>query len=498
MRLDDIAIIGGGASGLACAVVAAREMSCAKVSAAKHSREKECTPARITIYETTDKTGRSILRSGNGRCNFTNANISNFTKEDFCNTYHNGCFVFDFAQNLEQAWSAKICANTQSGAGRAQDATDMQGDAENMQAATGTQSDAGRIHRATGHAQSATDIQRATTTQNATTHENSNAVLNFFESLGLVWRKEPDGRAYPLSGKASTVLNLLRAHAKKLGVREVVNTRISRIEPRGNSGFILHTEDGQMLHAHRVVLAAGGKAAPNMLRDVSTSYTQTTPVLAPLALRETKVTRALDNIRVKCSVSLVRGGRKIETEHGEVLFRKYGASGIAVFNLSRFAQAKDVLSINLLGGINESEAEKTISNIAKYLTDFMGEKPNCAEVLRGVLQDGVAREVMRTSGILPESKSFSVRDLAHALCNFEFSVLGAGDAKLAQVQRGGFSTSNINPKTMEVLGCSGLHITGEALDIDAPCGGFNLHWAWSSGMLAGLACANCSDLRQSV
>ena len=519
-RVCDIAIIGGGASGLAAAVAAARGL------------QNEATPARIAIFESTDKVGRSILRSGNGRCNFTNTNIAHFTQSDYCNFYHNGAFVCEVSQNLENALDIG-CGNLHS-------------------------FDSGERFNKLDK------------------DEKHNTVLNFFESLGLLWRAEQDGRAYPLSGKASTILNLLRDAAATFGVEERVNTRITRIEPRDGvisgagvgdsskiaesagaqqkcSGFILHTQDGQMIHARKVILAAGGNVSLDILHDMvceqsgkdsnTLTYTPTAPVLAPLGVRETRTTRALDNVRVKCSVSLLRAGHEVAKERGEVLFRKYGVSGIAVFNLSRIAQPGDTLSINLLdsvvsgvvanacgagaisnvgagaysnvgkaanacgagadsaasvagsgtasatAGAPEKDAEKIIENISRNLRQFTHKPPTCANVLRGILQEPLARAVARAANTQPESTHFDVQKLAHTLCNFNFTVTGIGDAKLAQVQRGGFSAHDLDLKTMQVRCCPGLHVTGEALDIDAPCGGFNLHWAFVSGLLAGISCA---------
>ena len=79
--------------------------------------------------------------------------------------------------------------------------------------------------------------------------------------------------------------------------------------------------------------------------------------------------------------------------------------------------------------------------------------------------------------------------LARALKAFPLEVRGVGDARQCQVTRGGFAVEAFDPATMEARACPGLHVVGEALDVDAPCGGYNLHWAWASGLLAGAAAA---------
>ena len=87
-----------------------------------------------------------------------------------------------------------------------------------------------------------------------------------------------------------------------------------------------------------------------------------------------------------------------------------------------------------------------------------------------------------------------IEALAKAIKSFELEVKGVGDAGQCQVQRGGFCVDSVNAKTMETPAVSGLYLCGEALDVDAPCGGYNLHWAWSSGLLAGLSIARDMNL----
>ena len=77
--------------------------------------------------------------------------------------------------------------------------------------------------------------------------------------------------------------------------------------------------------------------------------------------------------------------------------------------------------------------------------------------------------------------------LARTLKAFPLVVKGLGDERLCQVHRGGVAVEAVRPETMEVAGQPGLYVCGEALDVDAPCGGYNLHWAWVSGIVAGEA-----------
>ena len=87
-----------------------------------------------------------------------------------------------------------------------------------------------------------------------------------------------------------------------------------------------------------------------------------------------------------------------------------------------------------------------------------------------------------------------IEAIAKAIKSFELEVKGISDAGQCQVQRGGFCSGSVNAKTMEASAVPGVYLCGEALDVDAPCGGYNLHWAWSSGLLAGLSIARDLNL----
>ena len=122
------------------------------------------------------------------------------------------------------------------------------------------------------------------------------------------------------------------------------------------------------------------------------------------------------------------------------------------------------------------------------------------QLFAGMLLPAVARAVCKQAGVRVED-GFSrdgVCALARALKGFRLEVRGVGDARQCQVTRGGFSVEAFSPETMEARILPGLHVVGEALDVDAPCGGYNLHWAWASGLLAGAAAAAFASARAAV
>ena len=420
-----LAIIGGGAAGLAAAV------------AAGERARKLGEPLDVTVYERDDRVGRSILATGNGRCNFSN-------EHPYIDDYRNGDFVEDAVSGLMTAYGSH-----------------------------------------------ATDRDRKML------HDNGHLVNLFFYQHGLMWRVEGDGRQYPRTNKASTVVDILRASAARVGVREACEHEVVAVEPpRGEGGlFSLQLKDKRLLRADAVIVACGGKAASS-LRACGLACHQLRPVLGPLACEETAVTRELDNIRVRCVVSLVRGGgassEVVATESGELLFRKYGVSGICVFNLSRFAEPGDKLVLNFLDGDDSTQAERYLFSRRKLLARRFGENLTCADMLRGLLLPRVAEAVLKQACLRPGDPfaKAQVPVLARALTAFALTVSGIGDEGICQVRRGGFDVAAFDPRTMGARDVPGLFAVGEVLDVDGPCGGYNLHWAWTSGLLAGMSAAD--------
>lgn len=428
-----IAVIGGGAAGLAAAIAAAQTL---------HAEGRFAADA-VVLFEADDRVGRPILATGNGRCNFSNARID-------ARRYRNAGFVAQALASLEAASGHAACA----GPGA------------------------------------------------------PNAVLRFFERAGLAWREEGEGRLYPATGKASTVLDVLRAAAARLGVVEACGHRAAAVEPPSGAGGLFHIRfsDGAIQHAAAVVLAVGGKHAlglqPNAdggrLLPGSYAIVPPLPVLGPLAVAEA-APKQLDNIRVRARVTLAGFDGAKAVERGEVLFRSYGVSGICIFNLSRFAEPGDKLLIDFLPAVEEGAREGFLVERSRRLAegglvDRSADGVSNEALLRGLLLSPVARAVLKQAGLALDAP-FREEDapaLARALSAFPLTVEGIGDKRQCQVLRGGLDAGCFDPSTMESRMDGGLFAAGEALDVDAPCGGCNLHWAWASGLLAGMSAAQCA------
>lgn len=367
----DVCVVGGGAAGLVAGIVAAEK------------------GARVVVLERDLECGRTILATGNGRCNFANRRLDP-------TLYNDPTFV-------EAVCGAKWLED----------------------------------------------------------------VLGFFRTCGLAWTEEGEGRLYPLSRQAASVRNVLLRRAERAGVVMAPAREVERVA-RVAGAFAIRfreTVDGKAhsLGAESVFVATGG-GAQRIATDVGLYVGPTTPVLCPIACEGVDL-RPIDGRRTHARVSVLREGRTIATEQGEVLFRGYGISGIAAFNLSRHVEPGDVLVLDLLPGLDA----QTAATLATHTLD-------------GLLDPVVA-------GILLDHAKTKAQAVTQAKA-LRLTVAGLAEAERAQVTRGGFATSAFDPATLELRGMSGVHACGEAVDVDGPCGGFNLAWAWKSGMVAGTAAAH--------
>lgn len=422
--METIAIIGGGASGLMAAVEAS--LALCQAGAVAHVALFEADPGRV---------GRSILATGNGRCNISNACIS-------ADAYRNQAFVEQALMHLQSAYVAE------------RGATSMR------------------------------------------TLE-ANPVLERFADMGLVTREESEGRLYPMANKATSVLDVLRSTAAELGVDVQTDKRALRVDapaPGGAGCFNIRFADKTIAHAAAVIVAVGGRAASGIQLPEPLACSDMQPVLGPLRVeaQSAKLTRQLNNIRVRGAVRLERGGQRIASERGELLFRDYGVSGVSVFNLSRFAQPGDDLVVDFLPDIPPQDMERFMMTRRKRMQKLLGGPLTLDRFLEGLLLPAVSAAALRKAGLRTGDRF--TQEMVPQLCNMlkgmRLTVEGIGDDRQCQVCRGGFPVERFSPATCEALDVPGLFVTGEAFDVDAPCGGFNLHWAWSSGMLTGRAAAD--------
>ena len=404
-----IAIVGGGASGLACAIAASRG------------------GVEPVVFEAAERVGKKILATGNGRCNISNADIMS-------DDYNRPEFV-----------------------------------------------------QAAMNALPPEEVQR------------------FFSDAGLLAFEEDEGRIYPYSNKAATVVDVLRLCLDEERVEQRCGVRVAAVRPAHDAAgaWDVVLEDGTSERFDAAVVTPGGAPMKGLVPD-DVKYVSTRPVLAALKT-DTGNIKGLSGIRVRARLYLDADPADLrdawmdvvdpefESDYagpetnGEVLFRDYGISGIAAFDMSRYVHSGQMVFIDLLPDLDPQQK-------VDFIWDQSMAHPtrSASQVLAGMLPSRVARAVAVAAGIDPDEPIVAEQEavvLAMVYESFGLTVKGIADPKQAQVMRGGYAVKGFDPETMECKKHPGLFVAGEALDVDGRCGGYNLHWAWTSGLLAGSAAA---------
>lgn len=310
----------------------------------------------------------------------------------------------------------------------------------------------------------------------------------FFASMGLYTRADSEGRVYPMSNAASAVLDALRLECARLGAAELCDFEAVSIE--GGDAFIITAADGRKVQARKLILAFGGKAAPKLGTDGSAfkllkphgiTYAPLSPALSPLKCSAPEL-RSLKGLRAAAAVKAYGGGAYLAESRGEVQFGDGALSGICVFDMA--AYAPDELSLDLMPEYSADEVYNILTNIVSCRADASAE-----DAFTGLFHKRVAQCLIRRVSRIPltapcgEIYPEVLRELAATIKDWRFPV-GGGDWEKAQVTRGGIAASELSP-SLELKKLPGAYACGEAVDVLGPCGGYNLHWAWASGRMAG-------------
>ncbi|MBO5162962.1 MAG: aminoacetone oxidase family FAD-binding enzyme [Ruminococcus sp.] len=401
----DIAVLGGGASGLSAAI-AAKEV---------------CRSAHVTIIEKLPRVGKKIIASGNGKCNLSNLNLSEYN-------YHGSVNAMETIAKMPDHKSF------------------------------------------------------------------------FTDYLGVLCVNGSEGReggVYPRSNSSTTILNAMRLKLAELGAEEFCGCEITGISPK-NGGFELNSKDEKIL-CRRLIVAAGGYAAPSfgtdgavmrLLKNMGYKTSKICPAAAPLRVN-TNDLKGLKGVRVKGEISALSGEKILRTEKGELQFNENNISGICVFNLAYlFADYEGCLKLqaDLLPDISANELTNYLGKIIKSRTDMPLE-----ELLTGIFVKNLAVYLVKKSIPRPLTDKISTlsnREKSALIANIKtltFEVTGCSPWQNAQSTMGGIHASCVDKNLQSKLH-KGLYLCGEILDTAGDCGGYNLQWAWSSGMLAGGSC----------
>ena len=329
---------------------------------------------------------------------------------------------------------------------------------------------------------------------------NEAAPLAWFEGLGLYPRTDEAGRVYPYSNQAADVLALLEHHLAALGVELRTGCTVRSLsQSRGGYDLQFETEAGrESLRADAVICAMGGEAGPQFGTDgFGTRFAaQCGGRMAPLypcltALQCARPRKSLAGIRAKGCASLLDGtdGRVLAREMGEVQFTDYGLSGICIMQLSGLlapgrSPKQPVIALDLFPALSEAELSALFARRAGLLG-------GAAEFWLGLLPAKLGRALWADAGLPEDARALPASawpKLAAAAKCWRFEGLTPCGWKQAQTTGGGLLLDEVEDD-FQFKGCPGLYFVGETLDCAGSCGGYNLHWAFGSGILAGRSAA---------
>ncbi len=322
------------------------------------------------------------------------------------------------------------------------------------------------------------------------------ALLSLFSELGLFCREEEDGRVYPYSGQAGAVVDVLRAGYQRNGVDTMCGAEAVRVV-RKPEGFQICLRNGESRVARRLIIAAGGMAAPslgggdsgyNLLKAFGHTITPLRPALAPLKLPPERI-RGLKGVRADGEIGLLVDGKPVRSEKGELLFTEYGVSGVAAMQLARdvgtalAARRKVFVSIGLT---DVNAAREQVALRTSLLAGLPFES-----FFVGLLHKRLGLCLLREAGLGMQDpiSSDAARSLVPFLSDWRMPVLDTLPFAQAQCTAGGVPLEEFDPLTLESRLVPGLYACGETLDVDGDCGGYNLMWAWVSGLTAGESAA---------
>lgn len=327
-------------------------------------------------------------------------------------------------------------------------------------------------------------------------------VMIFFRSLGLICQEEEEGRVYPYCKQASMVLDVLLQALERANIHVQCGCAVTGID-RNKGKFAVKTADGRTIPADGVILTCGGKAAPKLgsdgsgyalARKLSHNCTPLYPALVALKC-DMNGLGGLKGIRAQAGLKLMAGEHILGQDIGELQFTEYGLSGIPAMQLSgRLSKLRKGEKCTALVDLFPQWQEESLFRELKA-RQKASPSGTLETLLLGTIHKRLAYAVLKSAGLQPLSRTNAsltngeLHRLADTLKGWIFPVTGTQGWDAAQVTGGGIPLGEVEPDTMQSRLQPGLYLAGEILDVTGDCGGFNLHWAWCSGIRAGEAAA---------
>lgn len=323
------------------------------------------------------------------------------------------------------------------------------------------------------------------------------AIIDFFDKSGLKTKVERGNRIFPVSDKASDVLDVLIKQLKKYGAKIITQAEVKNISY--NNKLFQIKLDELTISANKLIVCTGGVSYPQTgssgdgykwAKNFGHNIEKISPALVPLIVKEHWI-KKLQGLSLKnVKISIFKNNKKIDERTGEAIFTHNGMSGPIILNMSKkICQnlgEKLELKIDFKPALDYQTLDKRV------LLDFNEFKNKALKnSLQKLLPKKLIPVIIEQTEINPNKKCTEIKKderkkLLFLLKEFRLEIINVEDINKSIVTSGGISLSEVNSKTMESKKIPNLFFAGEILDIDAITGGFNLQAAWSTGYVAGM------------
>lgn len=320
--------------------------------------------------------------------------------------------------------------------------------------------------------------------------------MKFFEGLGIVLKEEDNGRIFPRTNQAQTVVDALthELHEKKVKVK--TSSEVKNIAEE-KDGFRIVLKNDEIIYSQKLILATGGKAAHHLgssgdglfwAKLLGHTVTPTYPALVPLETVETWP-KEISGLRVEGKSTVTIDSEIISEKSGDILFTHFGLSAPAIMAHAGKLAPHLGKNVKIHLDLFPENSEKELDQMLAGVFEKTGKKI-LKNSLAGLIPNNLSPVILDLLGLSHEGKTAEVSKIdrlkiAKILKSLTLTVKGLRSFKEAQVTSGGVNLSEVNPQSLESNKVPGLYFAGEILDVNGDSGGFNLQWAWSSGHLAG-------------
>lgn len=321
---------------------------------------------------------------------------------------------------------------------------------------------------------------------------------NFFNELGIELIEKEKGRLYPMSLQASSVVDMLIYEAKRVGVKFKINTDITDIE-KINNGFLLKTAKHNDLYL-KLLIATGSPAMPSLgscdsgydfAKSFGHTIVQPLPSLVQL-ISSAPYLKKVSGVKFNGHVKVLINKQNQCSTYGDILFTNYGVSGSAILDVSRpiSTALANKNSVEVILDLMPLFSKEKLITLLQKRVKFANNK-TIALYLEGLINKKLTTVIIEEANLpanINQANQLGRKDLtkiAYTIKNIKLKIIDTKGFKSCEVTAGGIDTTEIDQNTMQSKLQNGLFFSGEVLDIDGDCGGYNLQWAWASGYVAG-------------